>query len=191
MIEARSERFRRLPRDAEHDIKRDIADPRRSCRPYGFGDVGRAAAPSEGFQLRFNGALHTHGDPVHPGGGHGSEKRLPVFQRGIHLHRDLRVRIDVKMRAYTAQKFIKRFRRKEPRRSAAEIHGGCFSFAHILGYERRYAPEGCELILYRVGIGRDQRQIAPGIEIAVGALRGAERHVEVQAECARRSTFGV
>ena len=93
---------------------------------------------------------------------------------GVGLERDLRVRRDVEALAQRGDDDAHLGQGQQAGRAAAEEHGLGLTAGELGRPERRLAGDGG-------GIGAHERLLAGvGVEVAIGALGGAERYVDVE-----------
>ncbi len=163
-----------LARDRQHEIDREILEsglPRLPHHPFGARRIVPAPDQSE---LAIRERLHPDREPVDAGGAQRSERRR-VEIGGVRFGRDLGLRGDRE----DAPREPRGRRRSPPRRAAK----ACRRRRRSSPPRGRGAPSSRRSRVQRGEEEVDLEAVLPdAVEVAVAALRAAERNVEVEPE---------
>ncbi len=169
-----------LARQAVNEVQAHVGEPGRPRRRERSPGIGRGVQAVEGRQHAVVQALDAQADPRHPGRAIAREA-LGGHALGIALHGDLRIRRDAETRPQRRENAGEVVGGKKGRRAAAEENG-----AEMDGGGPRRRPRQGDLgVEGAQEAGHRRRQIGSGVERAVAAALGAERHVHVGAEPGR------
>ena len=165
-----------LPRQAVDQVEAQVVEARAARGVNGGGGVGGGVDAPRGAQLAVVGGLHPQREAVEARVAQCAQG-VPVPRAlGVCLRRDFRVRRDGVVPRHNVQQRGKARRAEVARRSSAEVD-------RVRDVLRRHGRGASERRRQRGGVAVHVRlAVREGVEVAVGALRLAERYVDVQAQ---------
>ncbi len=162
-------RGRRLPGQPGNQIQIQVGNPRRAQPPHVLLNHSAVVKTAADLRLAVDERLHAHAHAIHADGRHRAERLARDLPRRA-FHGDLRIRLQIELRANRRKKLGEQCRRKQTGRSAAEVNR--VYGARQLEAHASSPISGCGQILnHPVHVAHMLAcRVHPRGEVAIGAL---------------------